>query len=252
MSRNAHDQLVRRSFESQVALFSGPDSPFARRPESTLAWLEPLDPEMRVLDVACGAGHGAEVAAPHVRLVVGIDLTPGLLEVGARRLREAGLSNVLLQEGNAHALPFTAGSFDLVFCRNSLHHVADPEQAVSEMVRVCRPGGRVVLADLVAPSPETRERFDALHRLLDPSHRRAFLEGELAALLPSALALTYGETSTSHFPLDIAVTGQSHRATVVAALRAELEGGPPTGFFPREEDGQLLVAFTSSVVHGTL
>ena len=117
MAESEHDDVIRRSFEQQVGLFSGDDSVFARRVESPLAWLEPLDPELVVLDVACGAAHVAEQVAPSVRQVVGVDLTPALLALGADRLRAAGIGNVLLQEGNAAALPFVDGSFDLVFCR---------------------------------------------------------------------------------------------------------------------------------------
>src|SRR6476646_10784499 len=106
---STHDDVVRRSFEQQVGLFVGDDSPFARRPASTLAWLEPLDAGMVVLDVACGAAHASEVAAPRVRQVVGVELTPALLAIGADRLRAAGIDNVLLQEGHAAALPFVDG-----------------------------------------------------------------------------------------------------------------------------------------------
>ena len=126
MTTSGHDAVVRSSFEKQAGLFAGEDSPFARRPASALAWLEPLDPDMVVLDVACGAAHAAEQAAPHVRQVVGIDLTPTLLDVGAERLHAAGITNVLLQEGNAASLPFVDASFDLVMCRGALHHFADP------------------------------------------------------------------------------------------------------------------------------
>ncbi len=206
---------------------------------------------MVVLDVACGAAHACEVAAPHVRQVVGIDLTATLLELGAARLRDAGITNVLLQEGNAEALPFVDSSFDLVFCRTALHHIADPRRAVAEMVRTCRTGGRVVLSDLIAPSADERDGFDRLHQLIDPSHVRAFLEDELGNVLPGTLTLTYGETTTARFPIDIALTEQSERDTVLAALRAELEGGEPTGFDPMEEDGTLVVSFRNCVVHGT-
>jgi ubiquinone/menaquinone biosynthesis C-methylase UbiE len=120
-----HDNVIRRSFERQARLFEGPHSPFARR-SGNLAWIEPLDPDMIVLDVACGPGHAAEPVAAQVRQVVGIDLTPSLLALGAMRLQENGVANVLLQEGNADALPFVEGSFDVVFCRSSLHHFADP------------------------------------------------------------------------------------------------------------------------------
>jgi ubiquinone/menaquinone biosynthesis C-methylase UbiE len=251
MSPDSHDDVVRRSFDRQVGLFSGPDSPFARRSEGELAWLEPLADDMGVLDVACGAGHACEVVAPHVRQVVGIDLTTTLLELGAARLREAGVVNVLLQEGNAEALPFVDDSFDLVFCRAALHHIGDPVQAVAEMVRTCRVGGRVVLSDLIAPSAAERDAFDQLHQLIDPSHHRAFLEQELGTVLPDALPLTYGATTTSRLPIDIALTEQSDGDTVLATLRAEIDGGPSTGFDPAEEDGKLVVSFITCVVHGT-
>jgi ubiquinone/menaquinone biosynthesis C-methylase UbiE len=246
-----HDHVVRRSFEKQAGLFVGDDSPFARRPASALAWLEPLAPDMVVLDVACGAAHAAEQAAPHVRQVVGIDLTPSLLELGADRLRQAGITNVLLQEGNAAELPCVDDSFDLVVCRGALHHFMDPGAAVAEMARVCRPGGRVVAADMVAPNAEVRGAFDNLHRCLDPSHAGVLLEAELAELLRDKVGpLAYGETSE---PFRIAVehimTDAADRDAVAQVLEAELAGGDATGFDPVLEDGQTLVSFTNTVVH---
>jgi ubiquinone/menaquinone biosynthesis C-methylase UbiE len=178
-----HDDVVRSSFERQVALFSGSNSPFARRSNGTLSWIGPLERSMIVLDVACGAGHAAEPVAEQVRQVVGIDLTEALLEVGAQRLREQGVTDVLLQEANVESLPFVDASFDIVYCRRSLHHFADPELAVAEMVGVCGFGGRIVLLDLVAPSDAVRDRFDHVHRLIDPSHVRSFPAAELAELL---------------------------------------------------------------------
>src|SRR5262249_37020521 len=103
MTTSEQDDAVRDSFRQQTDLFEGDDSVFAiaaTRPAPT-AWIEPLTPDMVVLDVACGAAHAAELAAPYVREVVGVDLTPELLTIGAARLRDAGITNVLLQEGNA-------------------------------------------------------------------------------------------------------------------------------------------------------
>ncbi len=246
-----HDHLVQQSFRRQVGRFSGADSPFARR-EGALGWVEPLDAEMTALEVACGAAHAAETVAPHVRQVVGIDLTPELLNLGAQRLAEGGIKNVLLQQANAERLPFVDQSFDVVFCRSSLHHFGHPAGAVEEMVRVSRHGGRVVLLDLIAPSSTDRERFDYLHRLLDPSHVRAYTEDELAAIFPNKVTLAHGETTTMRFPIDVAITKQSDSDAVVAALHNELAGGEPTGFEPLEQDGTLLVSFITCVVHGTV
>lgn len=246
-----HDEVVRQSFARQVPLFSGPDSPFAHRPSGSLAWIEPLRADMVVLDVACGAAHAADPVAPRVRQIVGVDLTRELLAVGAQRLHDAGVDNVLLQEGNAESLPFVDDSFDVVYCRSSLHHFGDPVRAVAEMQRVCRPGGRVVLVDLVAPDATVRDRFDHVHRLLDPSHVRTFLELELAGLLGGVDALSYAATAGFRLPIDVACTEQSDRAEVVALLTAELDGtGAPTGFDPVRDGDAITVDFVTCVVHG--
>jgi len=206
---------------------------------------------MIVLDVACGAAHAIDPVAPFVRQVVGIDLTSALLRIGAQRLRDYGITNVLLQEANAEALPFVDESFDIVFCRSSLHHFADPQRAVVEMLRVCAVGGRVVLVDLVAPGPEVRDLYDDVHRRIDPSHVRTFLERELAELLPGGVdGLIYADTSTIRLPIDVAFTDQSESDRVLELLRAEVQGvGDPTGFEPVETDGRVVVSFTSCVVH---
>lgn len=253
MSASEHDAVVRSSFEKQTSIFGGEHSPFARRPHSPLAWLEPLEPDMIVLDVACGAGHVAEQLAPHVRQVVGIDLTPALLELGAERVREAGITNVLLQEGNAAELPFLDASFDLVVCRGAMHHFLHPEQPIAEMARVCRPDGRVVVSDMVATSAEARERFDQVHRNLDPSHARTLLEAELADLLRSTVGpIAYGETTDPFkIPVEHILTDAADRDAVTSALRAELAGGDTTGFDPVADGDQILVSFTSTVVHAT-
>jgi SAM-dependent methyltransferase len=251
-SMSDHDDLVRASFSRQVGLFSGPDSPFVRRPAGTVEQLEPLDANMLVLDVCCGAAHAAEVVAPRVRQVVGVDLTTGLLELGAARIAAAGLGNVLLQEGNAQTLPFVSGSFDLAYCFASLHHVGDPAAAVAEMARVVVPGGRIVVQDLIVPVPDARIRFADVHRRLDPSHRQAFLEAELVALLPEGAELIYAATAEARMPISIAYTEQSDVVGAEAALRAELDGGAATGLEPRDDDDVLTVTFWVSNLHARL
>jgi ubiquinone/menaquinone biosynthesis C-methylase UbiE len=251
VATSEHDALTRRSFEQQVSIFASRDSLFAKRAAEPLSWIEPLTDEMIVLDVACGAAHASEPIAPHVRQIVGVDLTPALLRLGAQRLRDAGIANVLLQEANAESLPFLDESFDLVFCRASLHHFEHPERAIAEMVRVCRVGGRVVLMDLIVPAAEVREQFDHVHRLLDPSHMRAYTEPELAELLPGGIdALVYADTTTMRFPIEGAIAEHSDRDALFAALHAEVQGdGPVSGLEPAEEDGKLTVTFMLCVVH---
>lgn len=246
----SHDDAVRRSFDRQTSLFSGSDPPFAARPPGALSWLGPLDAGAVVLDVACGAAHVAEQVAPAVRQVVGLDLTRSLLDLGAGRIAGSAVRNVLLQEGNAAAMPFVDGSFDLVCCRSSLHHFADPVAVVGEMIRVCHRGGRVVVQDIVSPNPSVRDRYDELHRLIDPSHRRAFLEPEIADLFGGIGSLSHAETTTVEFPISLAFTEQSASDEVLGELRAEVRGdAPPSGLDPEDRDGDLVVTFVSCVVH---
>jgi SAM-dependent methyltransferase len=249
MTEAAHNEVVRQSFTRQTALFSGPDSPFAVRERTALSWLEPLTADMILLDVACGAAHVTGDVAPRVRQAVGVDLTPALLQIGAERLREAGVTNVLLQEGDVNALPFVDGSFDVVVCRSSMHHFAAPEQPLREMARVCRPGGRVAVLDLVVPGETVRETYDDLHRALDPSHVAVLTERELAGMMEELGGpIVYGSTTEGSYPLDLIVSDVADRDAVTEALHRELDGGPPTGFDPVVQDDKIVVTFVTTVL----
>jgi len=249
------DEQVRRTFARQVGLFAAAYSPFGGHSPQPTNWLEPLEASMIALDVACGAAHAAEQVAPHVRQVVGLDLTPDLLAIGDERLRQAGIGNVLLQVGNAAALPFVDSSFDLVFCRSALHHFRNPRATVREMARVCRWGGRVVVSDMVAPSPEVREAFDDLHRLMDPSHMKVLLIEEMVKLLTSEVGpICGGELSgPTRLGIDHILTDAGDRDLVKSTLSSEINGGDLSGFDPRSEaeSGGISVSFTSAIVHAS-
>ena len=101
-----------------------------------------------VLEVAVGTGLNLLHYPPEVRLT-GIELSPEMLKIARRRAAELP-HNVDLREGDAHRLDFPDGSFDTVVCTFSLCAIPDERQAVSEMKRVLRPGGLLVLADHIA------------------------------------------------------------------------------------------------------
>jgi SAM-dependent methyltransferase len=172
--------------------------------------------------------------------------------LGDDRLRQAGVDNVLLQEGNAADLPFLAQSFDVVLCRSALHHFRRPEATIQEMARVCRSGGRVVVSDMVAPTAEVRVAFDDLHRHLDPSHMGVFVSEEIVALLANEVGpIGFAElTGPLSIPLTRIISAVSDQAWVEAALVAEVHGGEQTGFNPEadSDSGQISVSFTSATV----
>jgi ArsR family transcriptional regulator len=107
-----------------------------------------------VADLGCGTGQTATALAPHVRQVIGIDQSSAMLK--AARKRTAGLSNVELRQGSLEALPLEDASVDAALLLLALTYVSDPARALSEMVRVLRPGGRAVVVDLLR---HDREEF---------------------------------------------------------------------------------------------
>jgi SAM-dependent methyltransferase len=128
---------------------------------------------MYVLDVGCGAGHTALALAPSAASVTAVDITPEMLQVGQELAASRGLQNVTFRQADASALPFESGSFDLVTSRYSAHHYSDPAQALIEISRVLRPGGRFLLVDTVAPEePALDTFFNAVELLRDSSHVR--------------------------------------------------------------------------------
>ena len=133
--------------------------------------LLPLSGEERALDVGTGAGAFALALAPLVREVVGVDMVPELL-AEARHAAE-GVENIRFVEGDATRLPFEDASFDLTTCARTLHHVRRPELVVAELVRVTRPGGRLLVVDQLAPvDPLTALALDRFERARDASHAR--------------------------------------------------------------------------------
>ena len=99
----------------------------------------------RVLDVACGNGNAALAAARRFARVTGVDYVPALLARAGSRAAADGLP-IELREGDAEALPFPDGAFDVVLSTFGVMFAPDQERAARELVRVCRHGGRIGLA----------------------------------------------------------------------------------------------------------
>ncbi|HEU4415020.1 MAG TPA: methyltransferase domain-containing protein, partial [Candidatus Angelobacter sp.] len=137
------------------------------------------------LDVACGPGLLACAFARVVRHASGIDMTPAMLEQAKRVQQEQGLNNLSWRQGDVTSLPYPDADFSIVSSRFVLHHLEEPLTVLREMVRVCQPGGRVVIADM-APVPEKADALNAAERLRDPSHVRAMPPEELIGLFSKA------------------------------------------------------------------
>jgi ArsR family transcriptional regulator len=117
--------------------------------DSFAAWalLGLLDPELTVGDLGCGTGRLAEVLAPLVRRVVAVDGSADMLEAARARLDRYG--NVEVRDGEIEALPLDEGELDVAVLALVLHHLPEPAVALAEVARVVRPGGRVLVVDML-------------------------------------------------------------------------------------------------------
>ena len=100
-----------------------------------------------VLDVAAGNGNATLAAARRFATVTSTDYVPALLERGRRRAEADGLANVTFDVADAEALPYADASFDIVLSTFGVMFAPDHQRAASELMRVCRPGGRIGLAN---------------------------------------------------------------------------------------------------------
>jgi 2-polyprenyl-3-methyl-5-hydroxy-6-metoxy-1,4-benzoquinol methylase len=133
-------ELDSRVFAPRVLrLTRGPDG----RPFSRFVPFEDLAGK-DVLEVGCGSGFAVQLFAEAGARVTAVDLTDWAVATTRARLDAFGLDGEV-QRGDGEDLPFPDASFDLVFSWGVIHHSSDMEAALRELVRVCRPGGRLVL-----------------------------------------------------------------------------------------------------------
>ena len=134
------------------------------------------------LDVGTGAGAIAIGLAPLVHEVIGIDVVPELLAEANKRAPE----NVRFFEGDAMALPFPSDSFDLVSTARTLHHIERPESVLSEMNRVLKPGGTMLVVDQLAPNdPLAAMELNRFERERDETTTRILADVDLRVLFDS-------------------------------------------------------------------
>jgi ubiquinone/menaquinone biosynthesis C-methylase UbiE len=166
-----------------------------RTPRSNLAVIDALRlrPDLRVLDIGCGAGAALERAAEVVTegRVAGVDPTERLARQASRRVPSA-----TVEVAGVESLPFPDDAFDLAWSISAFHHWPDPEAGLRDARRVLTPGGTIHLAERATPRP-------GMHGL-DPS--------ELDLLLTRLRETGYGRPEVTYVPV------RRHRMAVVSAL----------------------------------
>jgi ubiquinone/menaquinone biosynthesis C-methylase UbiE len=235
--------------------------PFARMPAHSndeanrlLIDMTRVGPEDDVLDVACGPGLVACPLAAVARHVTGLDLTPAMIEQAKANQRTKGLTNLAWLVGDAVRLPFPDAAFSVVVTRYSFHHLLDPRAVLAEMVRVCRPGGRVSVVDVFTSSPEQAEAYNRVEKLRDPSHVRALSVEELTGLFHDAglrdLRTAFFKLETALETLLAASFPDPGDADRIRQTFADDVGVDRLGVGARYEEGAIQFAFPIVVIAG--
>jgi SAM-dependent methyltransferase len=163
---------------------------------------------VRLLDVGCGSGYAARMAARLGADVTGLDITPELLAIARERVPGA-----TFVEGGMDTLPFEDGSFDAVVGFNAFQFADDPARAVAESARVVRPGGAVAATTFAEPE---RNESTALHRALEPLRATA--------------------AASQHLPYALSEPGGLERLLASAGLEPSASGEVPLTWAHEDTD----------------
>ena len=152
-------------------------------------------PVVSVLDVACGTGDMCVELLKRGYTVTGVDLSEEMLEIARKKTASANfpLSTFNFQLGNAEALPFAEGEFDAVTCAFGVRNFVHLEQGLKEMLRVLKPGGRMVILELATPDCALIRPFYNLYT----KHIIPWLGSRIAG---NREAYTYLSESIERFP----------------------------------------------------
>ncbi|WP_156292416.1 class I SAM-dependent methyltransferase [Serratia oryzae] len=245
---DSHKNAVERQFGEQAHAYLTSAVHAQGKDLQRLAQLLEGCSEARLLDVGCGAGHACFTAAARVAQVVAYDLSAQMLDVVGKAAAEKGLGNVQVQQGVAERLPFDDASFDVVISRYSAHHWHDVGQALREVKRVLKPGGRAIFMDVVSPGHPLLDIYlQTVEVLRDTSHVRNYAPGEWLGMFTEA-GLLVREVTADRLELEFSswVARMRTPEHFVIAIRALQQGAAEDvrQHFAIQDDG----SFTSDIM----
>lgn len=244
--KSENSAQIQKAFTQQAAGFESRSMNFSKQDylDYAVARVAPKTSDS-LLEVAAGTCACGRAFAPRVRSVVCLDMTAAMLKKGKAAAEQERLQNMTFMLGDAADLPFANGSFDIVFSRLAFHHFPEPETPFSEMARVLKPDGKLVMIDMAAAEEPLRKTEDALEILRDPSHVRNLSQQEMLALYERhGLSVDCCEAVRMPVRLDSwmahTATPPETQALIRAQMEAELTGGAPTGFYPYRQNSAIM------------
>ncbi|MBY0378340.1 MAG: class I SAM-dependent methyltransferase [Gammaproteobacteria bacterium] len=182
----ASDEIKRQFGRMSRAYANSPGHASDADLDLVIRYLNPM-PDLKVLDVATGAGHTACAVAPLVKEVVAIDLTPEMIDRTLEQAKAKEITNLTGRVMDVEKLEFENESFDAVTCRIAPHHFRYMKKALSEIHRVLKVGGTFILEDsCTPPDPELDMFINRVEKLRDHTHVRSYNETQWLRLLDDA------------------------------------------------------------------
>ena len=197
-----------RSFFDSVAGRLGKDYVPGKSWKSIAEALLRLMPPMVIADLGAGEGAFSLLLAQRAKKVIAVDTSDKMIEVAREQALRNGVKNVEFRLGDMEEVPIKAATADLVWISQSLHHALHPGRALAEANRILRPGGRIVILDLV------KHRFEEARELY-ADEWLGFSETDLESMLEEAgfhdvqTSVVYKEPETPNFQTLLAVADKA-------------------------------------------
>ena len=173
------------------------------------------------LDAGTGTGRILELCAPHIKRGIGIDVSPEMLAIARDRLERIGATHCQVRLADIYRMPFRTATqetgFDTALFHQVLHYLDDPQQAVAEVARVLRPGGRLIIGDFAQHDLEFL-RTELAHRRLGFSDREVeswFAAAHLNLVATEAIAPAEGRPSAGNGKLTVKIWLATRTAAAV-------------------------------------
>jgi ubiquinone/menaquinone biosynthesis C-methylase UbiE len=230
VSANSNIAAVQRQFRRQAEAYEA--VPIVTDPDF-LGYIVSISGVLkhdRVLDVASGPGFVGMAFAPHCSQVVGIDATDRFVARANAEAARRQLYNIEFVLGNVEVMAFPDARFDVAVCRFAFHHFARPQTVLAEMRRVIKPGGTLVIVDMVASEDPAKAGYhNEIERLCDPSHARALSASEFERIFRDhGLDVTYKQTVKSSYGLEEWIAHGAPPAESVARIHQMMESSIET------------------------